>query len=350
LAFNKAEENKIRPRPKAGMTVDFKKVSILAGGILFLLLLFFWQGIFLPKDGAEEKKLFSVKKGDSAFEVGKNLEEEKLIKSRIFFDLYVVLTNKAEKLKAGNYYLSPSFSVKEIVQKITRGQTIKIKITIPEGFRLSQIEERLGTSLSDLRVKDFKKEFSFLESAPDNASLEGFLFPDTYYFSGGETNRQIVDKFLRNFDKQLKPDLREEIKKQGKTIFEIVIMASLIEKEVRDYNDKALVSGILWKRLESRMPLQVDASLNYLLGKKKLGFDQMRKEIGRIKGIDSPYNTYRYLGLPPGPICNPGLESIKAAVYPKESRYWYYFSSSDGKTFFSRTLFEHNLKKAKYLH
>ncbi|MCD6147879.1 endolytic transglycosylase MltG [bacterium] len=332
------------------MDRNFGKIGILVGGILFLLLLFFWQGIFLPKNGAKEQKLFSVKKGDSAFEIGKNLEEEKLIKSRIFFDLYVVLTNKAEKLKAGSYYLSPSFSVKEIVQKITRGQTIRIKITIPEGFRLSQIEEKLRTSLSDLKVKDFKREFSFLESAPDNASLEGFLFPDTYYFSGEETNRQIVDKFLRNFDKQLKPDLREEIKKQGKTIFEIIIMASLIEKEVRDDNEKALVSGILWKRLKSRMPLQVDATLVYICKNcKGLNFSQMRKKIGEMKIIDSPYNTYKYLGLPPAPICNPGLESIKAAVYPKESQYWYYFSSSDGKTFFSRTLFEHNFKKARYL-
>ena len=330
------------------MAGNFKKIGILTGGILFLLL-FFWQGIFLPKNGAKQQKLFLVKKGDSAFGIGRNLEEEGLIKNRIFFDLYVVLTNKAEKLKAGNYHLSPSFSVKEIVQKITRGETIKIKITIPEGFTLSQIEEKLGISLSGLRVKDFKKEFSFLESAPDNASLEGFLFPDTYYFSGKETSREVIDKFLRNFDKQLKPDLRKEIKKQGKTIFEIIIMASLIEKEVRGYNDKALVSGILWKRLKSRMLLQVDAALNYILGKKKLGFSQMRKEIGRIKDADSPYNTYKYLGLPPGPICNPGIESIKAAVYPKESRYWYYFSSSDGKTFFSRTLFEHNSKKAKYL-
>ena len=146
-----------------------------------------------------------------------------------------------------------------------------------------------------------------------------------------------------NFDKKLTTDLREEIQKQGKTIFEIVTMASLIEKEVREKEDKEIVSGILWKRLKNNIPLQVDATISYITGKQTTKISREETQ------IDSPYNTYKYLGLPIGPICNPGIDSIKAAIYPKNSQHWYYLSTSEGKTIFSETLEEHNLAKAKYL-
>ena len=146
-----------------------------------------------------------------------------------------------------------------------------------------------------------------------------------------------------NFDKKITPELREEIQQQGKTIFEIVTMASLIEKEVREKEEKEIVSGILWKRLENKIPLQVDATITYITGKKTTKISKEETQ------IDSPYNTYKYLGLPPGPICNPGIDSIEAAIYPKSSEYWYYLSTAEGKVIFSKTLEEHNLAKAKYL-
>jgi UPF0755 protein len=137
-------------------------------------------------------------------------------------------------------------------------------------------------------------------------------------------------------------DLRREIKNQDKIIFNTLIMASLLEKEVRSYEDKQLVSGILWKRLNHGWPLQVDATLAYITGKKS---SELTKE---DLELSSHYNTYKYSWLP-GPICNPGLESILAALNPKESQYWYYLSTPEGKTLFSETLGEHNIKKAKYL-
>jgi UPF0755 protein len=174
-------------------------------------------------------------------------------------------------------------------------------------------------------------------------SLEGFLFPDTYQISYSAGEKDIIRMMLANFDKKLTKDLREEIVRQNKTIFEIVTMASLLEKEVRTAEDKKLVAGVLWKRLKNRIPLQVDAAVSYITGKKTV---KITKEDTQI---DSPYNTYKYLGLPLGPISNPGLESIKASIYPKESRYWYYLSTPEGQTIFSRTLEEHNIAKAKYL-
>jgi len=207
-----------------------------------------------------------------------------------------------------------------------------ITVTIPEGLTVRQIEERLGLQLPV-------------------ENLEGFLFPDTYYFSFGFSGAEVVKKMKDNFDKKVNQEIREEIKRQGKTLFEIITMASMIEKEVRTLEDKKLVSGLLWKRLKTNMPLQVDATIAYILTKEGKGewtFEEMRREIAKARDIDSPYNTYKYRGLPVGPISNPGLESILAAVYPEDSEYWYYLSTPEGETIFSKTLDEHNRARAKY--
>ena len=192
-------------------------------------------------------------------------------------------------------------------------------------------------------VKDFKNELDFLKGISDNTSLEGFLFPDTYQFPYRIKSEEIVRRMLNNFEKKLTPDLREEIENQGKTIFEIVTMASLIEKEVRTLEDKKIVSGILWKRLESKIPLQVDATITYITDKKttKISIEETK--------IDSPYNTYKYLGLPLGPICNPGLESIIAAIHLQDSKFWFYLSTPEGETIFSKTLKDHNIAQDLYL-
>lgn len=272
---------------------------------------------------AIEKKLFSVDKGQNVFQIGRNLEEAGLIKSRFFFDFYVLITGKARSLQAGEYFLDQAMGIREIARKIISGDVATITVTIPEGFTVRQIEERLGLDL------------------PDEA--QGFLFPDTYEFPLRGTGEQAAKIMRENFNRKLSRELREEIERQRKTIFEIVTMASLLEKEVKTKEDKELVAGVLWKRLASGMPLQVDATIIYITGKKttKVSLEETQ--------IDSPYNTYRYAGLPKGPIANPGLEAIFAAVYPKSSEYWYYLSTPAGETIFSRTLQEHNIAKAKYL-
>ena len=302
--------------------------------IFFIILLgifFIWQGIYLPKDLAlTENKLFSIERGQSLFKIAENLEEEDLIKNEFLFDFYIITKGMSRKLQAGDYLFNPSMSITEITKKIISGEVAKIEVTIPEGFTVKQIEERLNLKLPE-------------------TDLEGFLFPDTYQFSYGASAEEVVRKMLDNFDKKLTSDLREEIAAQGKTIFEIVTMASLLEKEVKTKEEKEIVSGIFWKRIEEGRPLDSCATIAYILGGGNWTFEEMRKEIARGKEIDSPYNTYKYLGLPLGPICNPGLESIIAAVYPKNSEYWYYFSTPEGETIFSKTLEEHNIAQAKYL-
>jgi UPF0755 protein len=168
------------------------------------------------------------------------------------------------------------------------------------------------------------------------------LFPDTYYFPIDVSGKEVVDTMLKNFERKITPYLKE-IEKSGKTLKEIIIMASLIEKEVKTKEEKELASGVLWKRLKVGMPLQVDATINYITGKNttKILLEDLK--------IDSPYNTYKYKGLPPAPICNPGLESILAALYPKESDYWYYLSKPDGQTLFFKDYEEFIVAKKKYL-
>lgn len=325
--------------------------------VLFLTLsagvFFIWQGIYFSKDfQKKETSLFKIEKGQDFMEISANLEKEGLIKNRIFFQIYVLAKQKHNNLQAGSYLLAPAMSVPEMAEKIFKGQTLKIKVTIPEGFTIEQIEQELKSkiktqnlkfSLKSQNLQSFKNEFNFLQDIPDDASLEGFLFPDTYFFEPEMSEKEVVKVFLANLNGKLNPRLREEIKKQEKTIFDVVKMASLLEKEVKTLEDKKLVSGILWKRLEHDMPLQVDATISFITGKKtaKVSFEEIQ--------IDSPYNTYKYQGLPIGPICSPGLDSILAAIYPQESEFWYYLSTPEGKTIFSKALKEHILAKEKYL-
>jgi UPF0755 protein len=300
--------------------------------ILLIIIVFtacFWLAFLPVSEGNAEQVQFSVQKGDGSKDIALNLEKENLIKWAPIFRIYILTKGITGQLKAGEYLLSPSMTVPEIADKLVRGDVIKISVTIPEGFTVRQIEERVGFELPG-----------------DN--LEGFLFPDTYQFSFGFSGEELVEAMKDNFDKKLSKDLREEIAEQGKTVFETVTMASLIEKEVVSLEDKKLVSGILWKRLETNMLLQVDATLAYLSGQEGWTFDEMRRDLASLKEVDSAYNTYKYLGLPPGPICNPGLDSIIAAVYPVESDYWYYLSTPQGETVFSKTLQEHNLARVEY--
>lgn len=271
----------------------------------------------------KEQKLFTINKGDSVYLIGKKLQDEGLIKDKNVFYFYVVLKGVKNNIKAGKYFLSPSMNLKLIVKKFVDGDTAKFKVTIPEGFTVSQIEQKMGLDLPE--------------------SLEGFLFPDTYDFPIDVDSETVVRIMTENFNRKINKDLKDEIERQGKSLNEIVIMASLLEKEVKTFEDKKIVSGILWKRLKADMLLQVDATINYITGKNttKITLDDLK--------IDSPYNTYKNKGLPPGPICNPGLESIIAAVYPEQTDYWYYLSKPNGETVFSKTFLEHIRAKEKYL-
>ncbi len=305
--------------------IDIKRVIIIISVCLLLgALCLAW---IYP---CARQGLFKIEQGQNLFQIAENLKSEGFIRAEFPFSAYVMYKQKEKDLKYGVYQFSRIDNVLSIADKIIKGETYTIKVTIPEGFNVKQIDEKLAQN-------------QLIEPGDLDPKYEGFFFPDTYYFFPSESVEEITQKFLDNFDKKLSPELRREIKQQSKTIFEIITMASLLEKEVQGFEDKRIVSGILWKRLEVNMPLQVDATITYITGKKttKISIEDTK--------IDSPYNTYKNRGLPIGPICNPGLESIKAAIYPEPSDYWYYISTPEGKTVFSKTLKEHNANIAKYL-
>lgn len=322
-------------------------IIILIIGTLISIL----PSIYLPYLPSSEKEvIFDIEKGESSREIAINLEKADLIRWAPIFRTYVCLKGVAGKLQAGEYLLSPSMNISEIVKKFVSGDVIKEKITIIEGWSLKDIAsylEEKGISQSDefleLTEKDFSGEFEFLKDKPKNLGLEGYLFPDTYEIRKGESLEDIVKKMLQNFDKKIAP-YRDEISDAGLTVFDVITMASIIEKEVNTLEDKEIVSGIFWKRIEAKMPLQSCATIAYIKGVNQW---QYSYEDTRIK---SPYNTYLNRGLPLGPISNPGLDSIRAAISPIKTDYNYFLTDpATGKAIFSKTYEEHNINKSKYL-
>jgi len=322
---------------------------VFAGGVGFFELA-------TPKNAGQEH--FEVSRGENVLQISNNLKAEGYIRSKTIFIIYVVLGNDLKKLKAGTYDLR-GLADKQIIQKLSTAATVPIEFTVIPGSTIKDIAASLRSS-KIASYADFLNlvlgsdpgdqnparqkivgQFDFLADLPQNAGLEGYLYPDTYHLAAKATAEDVTLQMLQNFGSKLAPEMRSDIKNQEKTIFDIVAMASLLEKEVKSYQDKQTVAGILWKRQKAGMLLEVDSSLLYFLVSDHPSVTD--------KSVDSPYNTYKYAGLPAGPICNPGIDSIKAAIYPTDSDYWFYLSKPDGTTVFSKNYAEHLINKAKYL-
>jgi len=320
----------------------------LAGGFV----LYAASQFYLPL-GDGEAQIFKIAKGEGVKEISWALENQKLIKSAFWFETYVWLEKKQNKLQAGQYSISPKMSVAQIVDLMTRGEIARndIWVTVPEGFTSSQIESRMvGAGLASAKniasqtIDNFKNDYEFLADLPSGTNLQGFLFPDTYKFAKEDSQDIIIIKMLDNFDQKITAQMRQDIKNQGRSLYEIINLASILEKEVTNSADRKIVAGIFWKRLSDKYPLQSDATLSYILGDNKT-----RHNLEETK-IDSPYNTYKYVGLPPMPINNPGLDAITAAIYPQPSDYYFFLTKPDtGEAVFAKTLDEQNQNIAKYL-
>jgi len=340
--------------------------------LFFLFLIFiavgggfvFWR-VFLIQPPAEAPAItFEITKGASAGEIAEALERAGLLTNDWLFRLYARLQGVEEKLQAGIFEIRPGLSVRDLARYLINPQWAERELKFIEGWNLRDYERYLekaglgelaawhnlvGQPTVDYRFsknappRDFNRDFAFLADKPAYLSLEGYLFPDTYRVPKNAGAEEIARRLLSNFDKKLDDSWRAEIKRQGKSIFEVVTMASLIEREAREVTDKKIVADILWRRLSIGMPLQVDASVNYITGGKSPAVSLAETK------IDSPYNTYKYSGLPLGPIANPGLASLQAAIYPERNDYWFFLADQDGVLHYSKTLDEHNRLKARYL-
>lgn len=338
--------------------IENKKLIIilLIAIVISIAAAMYWRALSAPAQKIPGQIFFTVEKGHGAGLIAKNLRSVGLIKSELYFKYYVWLTNNQTNFQAGEYILNPAFSVAEIVDILAGGKTTdqEKEIKIIEGWNINDIDKYLSQNnifgfadLARKKISDWAFEFDkpqFLNDAPLTAGMEGFLFPDTYRIFNDAKAEDAVEKMILNFDKKLDDNLRKEIIAQGKTVYEIIILASIIEKEVAKEKDRVIVSGILQKRLQLGMHLGVDSTINYITGKNnpQSSYNDLR--------IDSLYNTYKYSGLPPGPICNPSLASIKSAIFPQESPYLYYLNRQDtGETIFSKSYDEHLRNKKKYL-
>lgn len=308
--------------------------------ILFLIIITFififgadWFIFGVPSNFSIGRS-FTVEEESSLSQIANQLEGQGFIRSSIVFVFLSKMTGLEKKIRAGEYWFQIPLSTLEIIRRFARADfgLSPVKITIPEGSSVEDVAEIL------VGFNNFDKE-EFLKKGKD---AEGYLFPDTYFFMPNITSEKLIETMRDNFNKKIK-EIDGEIKESPRSLSEIIIMASLVEKEIANPKDRKIVSGILWKRLDNRMPLQVDAVFPYIIGKNsfELTLDDLK--------FDSPYNTYLYKGLPPAPICNPGIEAILVAANPEPSLYWYYLSDKNGDTYFAETFEKHRLNKAKYL-
>jgi len=317
--------------------------------VLIILIAYFFYGL-QPGSNVAEFVNFAVRKGEGMKEIGAHLSQESLIKSISVFKIYSIMSGQATLFKPGVYELSRDLTLPEIVNVLTQGNHEDVKVVIPEGLTVKDIEAILKEKgvLADNQgfdqaiLEDWSVDYPFLRN---QVSLEGFLFPDTYRFQAGSSLSDILVKFFDNFEAKAWSLVNGDKKWRDQ-----LILASLLEKEVVDFNDRRLVAGILLKRMRNDWPLQVDATIAYAKCRGQfLGCPDLLVRKSDLN-IASPYNTYERLGLPPTPIGNPGQAAIKAALSPQNSGYWFYLSSAKTReTIFSKTLDEHNINRAKYL-
>lgn len=281
--------------------------------------------------------LINISKNETLDSVAQNLKDKHLIRSTTFFIQLAKIFGANSTIVPGEYFFPSSQSIISVARRLAHGnfELVPVKVTLPEGVSTFQMAEILAK-----KIPDFDK-VAFLKAAQ---TKEGYLFPDTYFFVPGNDPLIVISTMESNFKRKIRePSVASAIASFGKPISEIVTMASLLEKEANDLKSKKVIAGILWRRLEVRMPLQVDAVFPYIIGKNSLQLTRTDLK------VNSPYNTYIHKGLPPGPITNPGIDSILAAVTPVPTTYVFYLSDLNGDFHYSATYTEHLAKQKHYL-
>lgn len=294
---------------------------------------------------SSEKVVFTVEKGSSAKSIAENLESLDLIISDNSFIKTVESEALDGKLRYGSFVLSPSMTLREVITVLTTEGTGELALTVPEGWTIEDIDAELtemklieaGAFETCTKTCDFTYDF-----LSEDQSLEGYLFPDTY-FVDSETFKveDLINQMLQNFDKKWDETLQSKLDASGRNLVDVVKVASMVEKEVRTSEDLPLVAGIIWKRLDNDWTLGIDATLLYE--------DEDHSISAEDLDSDNAYNTRKHTGLPPTPICNPGLASLEATLSFEASDYWFYLTDVNGAVHYASTNEEHEENKAKYL-
>lgn len=333
-----------------------------AGGmekqLIGLYLQFRQSDLETPADPKGPMMPFTVNPGETAADIAAKLQQAGLITDADLFRMLVRYYDLANRLEAGEYELSPAMTMVEIAERLQHGRLRETTITIPEGWRSEQIAEYLAerglateSEFMALTLQDWA-EFDFLRDRPVGASLEGYLFPDTYRIGPSYGAREIISLMLSTFGQRVTPELRARAQEQGMSLYEILTLAAIVEREAVVADERPIIAAVYLNRLRAGMYLGADPTVQYAMG--------FNPNTGRwwnpltaedYQSVDSPYNTYTHLGLPPGPICNPGLDAIRAVLYPADVDYLYFVRNDvkgDGSHVFSRTFEEHLENQAKY--
>lgn len=330
----------------------------LIAGFLILLIIgagYIYYTVYMPVDsGNNENISFVIDRGSSINEIATELKDTGLIRCKVSFYGYVRLNKFDTKITAGRYILNKSMNVPEILETIMTPTLSETVVTIQEGLTVSDIDDKLAELklTQDGKFEEAVKAFNDYESYDfldrekiENLEfpLEGYLYPDTYYVDAVEFDSEdLIAKMLTNFDNKF-DTVRDLFDAQDKSLHDIITMASILQREVRTEKDFEIVSGILWKRVDSGWHIGADATILYATKKKTIDVSDL--------DIDSPYNTRLHVGMPPGPISNPDIKHIKASITPKTSDYWYYLTTLDtGEVIYARDNDEHNMNKSEYLY
>ncbi len=337
--------------PQISLNVKWNKSQLIAA---FLFLVTIGAGIAFFVDyqlgpmGYFPQKIVEVNitTGSSVNKIATTLKDVGLIRKESYFAVLARLMGVEGNLKAGYYEFNTGMSVKQIIEEITQGKVATYKLTIPEGLTVKEMASLIEAK-TEIRAEDFLQaardyKLDFISRQDVEFSVEGFLFPDTYQVPVRATAEELIQIMVRRF-KQVMDTNSVVVGDRTLSILELVTIASLIEEEAKLDGDRSLIAGVIYNRLEKEMKLQLCASVLYVMNVKK-----ERLSLKDTK-IDSPYNTYQNPGLPPGPISNPGLKSLQAALNPEKSDYLFYFALSDGTTYYSKTYNEHLRAIKKYL-
>ena len=293
----------------------------------------------LPPTSSEEVVNFEVPIGSSSRAIAKRLVEQKLIRSEYAFRIIIRHRGTGRRLRAGIYALRRDMALSHIIDEFEKGQVTLVSLTVPEGLTtptIAQLWETTGFGTAVAFREATESPCLLKQYGLEGKSIEGYLFPNTYKFAKGTTAEKAVEMMLNEFKQRWTETFDEEARNLGLTQHEIVTLASVIEKEAQSKSERPRIASVFHNRLKRKWRLQADPTVLYALGNPK------RLLTRADLSVDSPYNTYKHRGLPPGPIANPGIDSIIAALRPEKTDYLYFVAIGEEKHHFSKTLSEHN--------
>lgn len=310
-----------------------------------------------PPDAKGATMLFTVRPGDTSGKIAEEMERKAIISNATFFKMLVGYYGLDKELKAGDYELSSAMTMAEIITKLHRGLIKATLVTIPEGWRLDEVGElvaKKGIFTKDdfLAATRGVYDYSFLKGRPTGATLEGYLFPDTYEIRPKHTPADYVNMMLANFQSKFTPAMADAAAKRGLTVHQAITLASIVEREAVRSEERPVIASVFLNRLKRDIPLYADPTIQYALGSTPASvarWGYWKQDLSQADlDTNSPYNTYRNPGLPPGPIANPGIAAIRAVLEPADTNYLYFVARGDGTHAFAATKEEHDRNVSRY--